>query len=435
MAKKISKWRMRCETENAYVYQWSEGVPTTCPNSVEHTIDTSRTVGVSQVEEQAVAVNNLPLSPFDRMLTSEETVLLSLKPGMGVSALRDVIQVQNGGSVTNTLNRPEYVFATTGPGSVATMKTAERCRYMPGLASEVGIGGHLDQMLVGDQALRFGVFDDTNGFLFEILANDLYVIVRKDGVDTRTVRSEFNMDCLDGSGPSGVFMNALKGYIWVIRWCWYGYGSVDFSIITEDDSQQQRTIVLHRYFTQVRPSISVPNLPMTITLNSGQTDTLCRAYVTGRKYSVLGKFTPMTRMGSVQKVVTSADVGWLCVCSIRRKVGYSSAPVLLNTIDVFGTSGVTVFKVVTGTQLTGAVWGAPDCYDDHETAVQYDDSAAAVTGGTTIWKGAVRSHAKMAAMCNCLDFYLTEEDVLSVFVMNPASVGETLVSIKWKEQW
>jgi hypothetical protein len=27
MAKKISKWRMRCETENAYVYQWSEGVP------------------------------------------------------------------------------------------------------------------------------------------------------------------------------------------------------------------------------------------------------------------------------------------------------------------------------------------------------------------------------------------------------------------------
>jgi hypothetical protein len=47
----------------------------------------------------------------------------------GVSALRDVIQVQNGGSVTNTLNRPEYVFATTGPGSVATMKTAERCRY------------------------------------------------------------------------------------------------------------------------------------------------------------------------------------------------------------------------------------------------------------------------------------------------------------------
>jgi hypothetical protein len=33
----------------------------------------------------------------------------------------------------------------------------------------VGIGGHLDQMLVEPGSAVFGVFDDTNGFFFEIL--------------------------------------------------------------------------------------------------------------------------------------------------------------------------------------------------------------------------------------------------------------------------
>jgi hypothetical protein len=143
----------------------------------------------------------------------------------------------------------------------------------------------------------------------------------------------------------------------------------------------------------------------------------------------------MTRVGSVQKTIQSAATEWFPVCSIRRKADYTSAPVLLNTVDVFGTSGMTVFKVVTGAELSGAVWGALDCYDDNETAVLYDDSAVSVTGGTTIWKGVVRSDAKMAAMCNTLDFYLTEIDVVTVFVLNPASVGETLVSIKWVEEW
>jgi hypothetical protein len=435
MAKQVSKWRMRCETENTYVYQWAEGVPTVCPNGADHTLDPSRTVGVSQVDEKSVSVRNLPLSPFERMLTSEETVLLSLKPGMGISSLRDVVQTQNGGSVTNPLNTPEYVFDVTGPGSVATLRTAERCRYMPGLASEVGVGGHLAQQLVDDQALQFGIFDDNDGYFFEILANELYAIVRKDGVDTRTVRSEFNMDALDGSGPSGVFMNALKGYIWIIRWSWYGYGAVDFSIVSEDDTQEQRTIVLHRYFSQTRPSMSTPNLPITIRLDSGQTDTPCRAYVTGRKYAVLGRFEPMMRAGSLQQIVDSVETVWLPVASIRRKVGYTSAPVRLDTVDVFGTTGMTVFKVVTGTELTGAVWGVPDCYDEAETAVQRDESATSATGGTTIWKGVVRSDAVMAAVRNSLDFYLTEGDVVTVFIFNPAKVGETSVSVRWIEEW
>jgi hypothetical protein len=93
--------------------------------------------------------------------------MLELEARYGVSALRDVIQVQNGGSVTNTLNRPEYVFATTGPGSVATMKTAER--YMPGSRAR-WVSAATGPNARGRPGSTVWVFDDTNGFLFEILA-------------------------------------------------------------------------------------------------------------------------------------------------------------------------------------------------------------------------------------------------------------------------
>jgi hypothetical protein len=78
MAKKISKWRMRCETECVRV-----PVVRGCArraNSVEHTIDTNRR---QRLKWKSRLSRQQPLSPFDRMLTSEETVLLSLKPGMG----------------------------------------------------------------------------------------------------------------------------------------------------------------------------------------------------------------------------------------------------------------------------------------------------------------------------------------------------------------
>ena len=430
----VSKWRMRCETENTYVYTWSDTVPTVCPNGGDHTIDQNSTVGISQVQENTVKVRNLPMSPFNRLLTSEETVLLSLKPGMGVSKLRDIVETEGSGSVINITNNPEYIFNSPG-GSVSTLRTAERCRYMPGLASEIGIGGHLEQGLTGEQTLKFGIFDESNGFYFDIRSDDLYVVIRKDGIDVETVRTEFNLDQVDGSGSSGVFLNYLKGYIWTIRFSWYGYGSVDFCIVTENNQQEQTTIVMHRYFPQTRPSTSVPNLPITVTLTSGENDPACVAYVTGRKYSVLGKFEPMTRRGSVQRILTSSESGWVPVLSLARKPGYLSAPVAMNQVDVFGTTGMTVYKVCTGTTLTGPVWSSPDTYMVDETAMLYDETATSATEGITIWKGIARNDAVMASIDNNLDFYLTETDIVTLFILNPDTIGQTAISIRWTEEW
>jgi len=39
----LCKYRLWCETEEAYAYEWSESLPTTCPNNTAHTIDDDKT--------------------------------------------------------------------------------------------------------------------------------------------------------------------------------------------------------------------------------------------------------------------------------------------------------------------------------------------------------------------------------------------------------
>jgi len=50
----LYKFRLWCETENAYVYKWSEdgeNAPTKCPNDTSHVIDTTKTAIVEIVDQ------------------------------------------------------------------------------------------------------------------------------------------------------------------------------------------------------------------------------------------------------------------------------------------------------------------------------------------------------------------------------------------------
>lgn len=65
---------------------------------------------------------------------------------------------------------------------------------------------------------RLGSFDDESGYFFEQngVTGTLRVVKRSNFIDIAVPQSSWNIDKLDGTGPSGVTLDPMKGQVWTI---------------------------------------------------------------------------------------------------------------------------------------------------------------------------------------------------------------------------
>jgi hypothetical protein len=390
----IHRYRARCETEDAFVHVWSTAEPTVCPNGHDHVLIPGSATIVETVDDGSVRTSNLPLTPFDRILTSEETNLIDIKSGLGVSVLRDIVVTSPGSSVTNDIGRAEYIVMAAPGGGTAILRSAERGRYQAGLAGEVGIGGHIRTRFLAGQSARFGLFDDTDGFFFEVGAASFDVVVVKDGVETvRVPRLEFNIDCLDGTGPSGHVLRPDKGYIWTIRFSWFGFGVIEFALVCEDLRLEQHVVPIHRHYPPHSASVSKPNLPISVIVRNDRPEGGGNAAVsvTARKYGVLGRYDPSVRFASVHSFFGGVGAGETArhLFSVRRKPAWVAAPVTLVSMEARCAGATAIISIRLCAAAADVAWGALPEFSANETAVEYADEAqeADSCAGILLWRG------------------------------------------------
>lgn len=117
----------------------------------------------------------------------------------------------------------------TASGDRATSQTASYHRYQPGkslLFTGTGILGASKTNVV----CCIGYFDDNNGVFFEVNELGLHVVIRSNvsgaPVDTKVLQSAWNMDKLNGSGPSKITFDPTKIQIFLADFQWLGAGRV-----------------------------------------------------------------------------------------------------------------------------------------------------------------------------------------------------------------
>lgn len=211
------------------------------------------------------------LDAFSRLRVSNPVTEFSSKLVMADKAplLWDEA-LESGGGVTGstpTAAKPYIDFlSTVSTASVYTRQTFRRFHYQPGKSQLILMTGVLDLTGGGTGVQRrIGYFDDDNGVFFEDSEGVIGVVVRSNDsgtpVDTRVVQTSWNVDPMDGTGPSGITADWSKSQIFIMDFEWLSAGPVRFFLdidgvvylIHKSPSPANNTAI---------PFMSMPNLPL-----------------------------------------------------------------------------------------------------------------------------------------------------------------------------
>lgn len=432
----VNRYRLFCQTESTYVYTWATSIPSTCPNNNQHTIDSNSIVQVDSVSENLNTISNLPLTSFNELRVAERTKVVELKSIFGKSNLRDIYIETGTGTITNNLGDDTYALQVSDADDVARLQSAERGRYVAGLQGEVGIAARLPSSLTGNQSIKIGLFDDSNGLYFKYTSSGLNVSILRDGVETNIPRDDWNVDKMDGTGPSGINLTITNGLIWKIIFSWYGFGAINYYInTTHPITKVHNNYLVHVHDPATNTSIKNPNLPLSVELANNGTVATTTCNVSGRQYSLLGKYDAITRINSHYRVgrAVNSTVNFLPIISIRRKQGYLGNPVSALETD-FGTNQDLFVQIRVNNTLTGASFGNVTDTSPNDTAVEVDTTATALTGGIPIWTGLVSGTSRFGSLN--INYDLSEYQILTLCARGVTSQNGTANCVlRWTEEW
>jgi len=133
------------------------------------------------------------------------------------------------GTITHSALDSSALMAVGGVGS-AILQSRAYHRYIPGKSQLVLATGVVGSG-VATVTKRVGYFEGDNGLFFEQNGVTDIAFVRRTNtsgapVDNRVPQANWNIDPLDGTGPSGITLDVTKAYILVVEFQWLGMGRV-----------------------------------------------------------------------------------------------------------------------------------------------------------------------------------------------------------------
>jgi hypothetical protein len=210
---------------------------------------------------------------FGRLRTANTRLLGEFRNQYGTMGPVEIItRFEEGGSQTvNLAETHTLINVTTTSGSRALRQSRKYHPYIPGTTNLAFVSFTLGTAKTNLQQ-QVGLFDDLNGIFFRMNGTTAEMVIRKGGVDNEIVpQAQWNVDRLDGTGPSKVNIDFTKSQIFVTDYQWLGVGRVrvGFSI----DGRLYYTHYFTHANTITEPYMFQPSLPVRWEIkNTGTTE-------------------------------------------------------------------------------------------------------------------------------------------------------------------
>ena len=262
-------------------------------------------------------------------------------------------------------------------------------RYIPGRQSEMSLVYRWFPLLPGVRR-RAGIFDEQNGaYIEEGSDNTFYCVIRRNTsegiVETRVARDEWSDDKMDGTGPSGITLNPSAIQQLVIEYEWYGAGQVEFKLVIDNNSYP-----LHKFNHANRIENTWSGnaaLPIRVELTNVTGESAGPHYFYQGSHSFQSEST--TTLLGRQKSISSPLTGYTLsaantfypVVAIRLKQTALNSVVIPDFYAGATLDNTNVFiRILEDADITGGTWVS---YDS-ESAVEYNITGTAVSGGTIL---------------------------------------------------
>ena len=350
------------------------------------------------------------------------------------------------GSATHNINASNVVMQVgSTAGSKVIRQTKNVMRYIPGRSGTLAFAVRLDTPQVGIRR-RFGLFDETDGVFFEDDGGTYSYVIRSStsGIttETRVTREDWNGEKFDGNGWTGVIADPTKNQMISIDYEWYGAGNVQFNWLMSGE-----TIKSHTFYNSNSLDnawCASPFLPIRMEIEN-ITGVAGTHYLYQGSNSLLQEGEP-EKLGTLLSIsnpiggttMLTANV-FYPIISVRLKPTALQAVMLLRSLQAVTNDNTNIFwKLVENPTLTGANWVN---HPDPNSFVQYDVTATAVTGGTTLLSGfTIEGGSSLTEIDRFADLQLgrtgigTISDSYTLACTSPNTNKDALAVLNWIEQ-
>lgn len=253
---------------------------------------------------------------------------------------------------------------------------------------------------------KVGYYNDNNGIFFENDGDDNYFVLRSyvggSANNNAVAQSNWNIDPLDGNGPSKLTLDVTKAQITFFDIEWLGVGSVRCGFVINGKLIHCHTfnhsnIIDSTYMTTAMLPCRYEIENTTATDSPSTLKQICTAVISEGGYEPRGEPRTLATPIDAQYRLTTLGT-FYPVISLRLNPDFIDDCVVLRDVSVSAVDNAFYeIQVVRDATITGGVWANVN----GTSSVQYNsNTSATMTGGTKIFSEFVSSTAQASGTVN-----------------------------------
>lgn len=312
-----------------------------------------------------------------------------------------------GGSTSYNADTSSVALTVDGTSGASVVKETKRVfAYQPGKSLQIFNTFVMDTQSTG-LVQRVGYHNDENGIFVEQADDGVHFVKRTNisgtPTDVRIQQTNWNIDTLDGNGPSRYDLDMTKAQIFWMDIEWLGVGSVRCGFVidgrlihchTFHHANQLDSVYMTTAILPLRYEIQNTAVGSAASLNQ-----ICSTVLSEGGYELRGRpgyASNSVVTGTAGAPIDIDDTVFTPLLSVRLK----STPVdRLDAIAVLADAGLVSvvadtydIRLIKAGTLTDANWTSAGA----NSAIEYDVSATAISGGEVV-RGALRSLSNQSA--------------------------------------